>query len=450
MIRENLFLNKQNHVLYGMAVTLIALFMITISGCKHDPYINPDSSPSISNNCDADTVYFQNVILPLLVTNCATSGCHDKNTHKEGVILTDYSSIISTGGINITNPSDSKIYRQLNKTDDDRMPPPPANAFTESQKNSLLTWIEQGAKNNECVENTECDTSNVTFNGSVVPIFENNCYGCHSQPSPAGNIDLKNADDLARIVNNGALAGSVLHQAGYSPMPKGYNMTQCEVRTIVIWANDTVFPGGGGGGGGGNPDPCDPDTTYFQNTVLPLLVSNCATSGCHNQQSHEHGVILTDYALIIQTAEVKPGDPSGSKLYKVLFGGDKRDDDIMPPPPASPFTTEQKQIIYDWISQGALNNSCNSGCDTSNVTFSGTIWPLMQTWCTGCHSGSNAGGNIHIENYNDVVAIANNGKLMGTVSHAPGYVPMPKNGDKFSDCQIAEIRIWIENGTPNN
>jgi hypothetical protein len=388
----------------------------------------------------------------LLVSNCAISGCHDKVSHKEGVILTDYASVINSDIINVSNPSDSKLYKVLRKSGEDRMPPPPNVALSTEKQDIILKWIEQGAINNQCNEGYDnCDTTNVTFNGSVVPVFEKHCYGCHSQPTPAYNIDLKNWDDLAKIVNDGSLVGSVKYEAGYYAMPKGYDMTDCEVAQIVIWANDTTFSGGGGGGGGGNPDPCDPDTVYFKNTVLPLLISNCATGGCHDQTSHQEGVILTDYASIIQTAEVNPGNPNGSKLYKVLFGGDKtREDDIMPLPPAAPFNTEQKQIIYDWILQGALNNSCDGGCDTTNVTFAGTIWPLMQTWCTGCHTGNNAGGNIHIENYSDVVAIANNGSLMGTINHETGYIAMPKNSDKLSDCLIAEIRIWIEDGTPDN
>jgi len=432
---------------------LLGILVFWISGCKHDPVISPATQPTISTHCNADTVYFQNEILPLLVSNCATSGCHNNQSHKHGIVLVDYATVMNTGEINLSNPSSSKIYEAIIGSDE-KMPPSPATPLTSEQTNKVLKWIEQGALNNQCVEDsTQCDTTNVTFNADVKPIFEKYCLGCHSQPTPAYNIDLNNWDDLAVIVNSGSLVGSVKHAAGYYPMPKGSTMTDCEIATVVKWANDTTLTdpggGGGGGGGGGNPDPCDPDTTYFQNTVLPLIVSNCATSGCHDTQTHQHGIILVDYASIVSGGKVKPGNPSGSKLYKVLFGGDQRDD-IMPPPPNQPFSTNQKQIVYDWILQGALNNSCNGGCDTTNVTFSGTVWPLMQTWCTGCHSGGNAGGSIHIENYNNLVAIANNGKLIGTITHSAGYSPMPKNNDKLSDCQIAEIRIWIEAGTPNN
>ena len=29
-------------------------------------------------------------------------------------------------------------------------------------------------------------------------------------------------------------------------------------------------------------NPCSPDTVYFQNEVLSLIVSSCAKSGCHD------------------------------------------------------------------------------------------------------------------------------------------------------------------------
>ena len=435
----------ENVQAYNLQLNIIGLVVILvtmlISGCKHDPVITPNNSPIISNHCDADTVYFQNEILPLLVSNCAVSGCHNQITAKEGVVLVNYATIITTVGVNLSNPSESKLYRVLTNGGNERMPPSPASALTTNQQSLVLKWIEQGALNNQCVENVDtCDTINVTYNKSVVPIFEANCYGCHTQPNPANNLDLQNWDNLAIIVNNGALIGSITHKEGYSPMPKDYNMSSCEIATIVKWVNDTTLTVPGG-----NPDPCDPDTVYFQNSVLPLLVSNCAISGCHNQASHQGGVILTDYASIINTAEVVAGNPSNSKLYKVLSGGDKRGDDIMPPPPASPFNNNQKKIIYDWILQGALNNSCSGGCDSTNVTFSGTVWPMLQIWCQGCHSGTNAGAGVHIENYNDVVTIANNGRLMGSVTHDPNYSAMPKNAEKLSICEIAELRIWIEN-----
>ena len=122
----------------------------------------------------------------------------------------------------------------------------------------------------------------------------------------------------------------------------------------------------------------------------------------------------------------------------------------MPPIPANPLSSEQIAVIKKWIEQGALNNSCEEGCDTTNVTFSNNVWPTIETNCTGCHSGANAGAGINLTNYNDIVAIANTGQLLGVINHSAGYSPMPQNGDKLSDCTIREIEIWIENGKPND
>ncbi len=122
----------------------------------------------------------------------------------------------------------------------------------------------------------------------------------------------------------------------------------------------------------------------------------------------------------------------------------------MPPPPSQPLTQAQISLIYQWIQQGALNNYCASqACDSINVTFSGQIWPTIQSSCTGCHSGSNPGGNITLMNYNDVKFYATP-KIWGSINYLTGYSPMPKNGAKLSDCKIAQFRRWIDLGMPNN
>ena len=193
---------------------------------------------------------------------------------------------------------------------------------------------------------------------------------------------------------------------------------------------------------------CDSDTIYFQNDVLPLLVSTCSTSGCHDTESAEDGVILVDYASVIATGEIKTGNPSDSELYEKIMDNDP--EEMMPPPPNNSLTTDQKNMIKKWIEQGAKNNSCDSGCDTLNVTFSTSVWPTLSTNCVGCHSGANPDGNIVITDYNSIVTLANTGSLLGVINHEGNYSPMPKNGQKLSDCKIAEIKIWIEDGTPNN
>ena len=189
---------------------------------------------------------------------------------------------------------------------------------------------------------------------------------------------------------------------------------------------------------------CDPDTAYFQNSILPLVVSSCATTGCHDQDSHKHGVILTDYASIIKTGEIKAGDPNDSEFFETLTDDD---DDLMPPPPYDPLNSEEIQLIRTWIEQGAENNSCIDGCDTTTVTFAGQIWPMMESYCTGCHSASAPSGGIVIADITDMVSLAENGSLMGSVRWETEYAKMPTN-QQLSECSIKVLQKWIDDGFP--
>lgn len=94
-------------------------------------------------------------------------------------------------------------------------------------------------------------------------------------------------------------------------------------------------------------------------------------------------------------------------------------------------------------------------CDTANVTFSGTVFPIIQDNCIICHSGSAPQGNVLLEDHASIsaagqVPAGQYGSLYGAISHASGNSPMPKNGTKLSDCNIRKIKIWIDAATPDN
>ena len=90
------------------------------------------------------------------------------------------------------------------------------------------------------------------------------------------------------------------------------------------------------------------------------------------------------------------------------------------------------------------------GCDTVNVTYSGTIWPLIENNCYSCHSETNPSSGIMLNNYDNIALIANAGLLYGVINHEPDYIPMPKGLPKLDNCSINQVKIWIENGAPNN
>ena len=90
-------------------------------------------------------------------------------------------------------------------------------------------------------------------------------------------------------------------------------------------------------------------------------------------------------------------------------------------------------------------------CDTTTVTFAGTITPLLNSYgCTNCHSGTSAPGNIILTSYNGVKAKIDDGRLWGAINHLQGFRPMPQGGNKMNDCDINKFRAWINRGAVNN
>ncbi len=106
---------------------------------------------------------------------------------------------------------------------------------------------------------------------------------------------------------------------------------------------------------------------------------------------------------------------------------------------------------YD--SEEFLFPEINNQCDTVNITFTESVSPVLSQYCLSCHGNNTAaayGGNIKLEDYPDVKIQADNGRLLGTIQHSTGYSAMPKGAGKLNDCTINTIRIWVEDGAPNN
>jgi hypothetical protein len=208
--------------------------------------------------------------------------------------------------------------------------------------------------------------------------------------------------------------------------------------------------GGGNGNGNGNGSlpPCNPDTVYFQQQVLPILVSNCTSSNCHNSIDQEGGIDLTSFAAVMASNIVEIGQAWNSDLVKSIT--ETNPNDLMPPPTSGSLTNAQVNLIKKWINQGAQDLLCDGGCDTSNVTYSGTMAPLMQTYCNGCHSGASPDGGIDLTNYTGVSGAAIDGSLYGSVIHNSNWSAMPKNSAQLPQCKIDQIRIWVNSGYPNN
>lgn len=199
-------------------------------------------------------------------------------------------------------------------------------------------------------------------------------------------------------------------------------------------------------------NPCEENVVYFESMILPILQTNCALSGCHDAASANEGIILESYNSVIASDVVTPFNLDESDLYEVLVEDniDKR----MPPSPASALTGDQINTIATWILQGAEDLTCddgnNNGCDTSSVSFSADVNPVIETYCRSCHSGNNPSGGVSLDNYENIKTNAENGKIYGAISWSDGFVMMPQGGDQLDDCTIQKIKAWIDDGANNN
>jgi mono/diheme cytochrome c family protein len=78
------------------------------------------------------------------------------------------------------------------------------------------------------------------------------------------------------------------------------------------------------------------------------------------------------------------------------------------------------------------------------------ITPILNQRCNNCHGGNSPSANIKLDGYTEVVQSVNNGGLLGSIKHASGFSPMPKNAGKMSVCEIQKIEDWITQGAANN
>lgn len=186
----------------------------------------------------------------------------------------------------------------------------------------------------------------------------------------------------------------------------------------------------------------------FERDVLPIFISNCAKSGCHDAITQQKGYVFTSYATIT-SKKFKAGNLNDTELWEKITEQDHKD--RMPPPPNTPLTITQQDIIKDWILRGAPNTTnCPSNCDTSSFKYAADIRPLIQKYCVGCHNATTVSGGYNYENYSGLIVPIQQGRLLGAINHQPGYSAMPKGGMKLNNCEIKKIEKWIANGAQNN
>ena len=92
----------------------------------------------------------------------------------------------------------------------------------------------------------------------------------------------------------------------------------------------------------------------------------------------------------------------------------------------------------------------NLECDSTHVTFSGRIKPLIENQCESCHSGTSPSGGLLLAGHEAISDAALAGSLLARISLEEGNpLLMPPSG-ALGACDIAAISQWIDDGAPAN
>jgi len=295
------------------------------------------------------------------------------------------------------------------------------------------------------------DMEAICFDSQVLPLLQTSCgtSGCHGSGSIEGGFDVSNYQAVMKAVSPGDPRGSELYHVltainSETMMPPDGPLTREQRTTIEVWiaqgAENTRCEGGE------NNEVC------FVQDILPMMLSSCGITGCHDATTHEEGYVLTDYNSIMAKG-IQPYDPNDSEIFDVVT---ETGDDRMPPSPRNPLTPDQVAALRQWILDGAQNSDCpDNACDTTGtISFSAQVNPVLQTNCVGCHNSTLASGGVNLSSYAHVATHANtlrNGTslLIGAITRQAGFQPMPPSFS-LNACDIRTIELWIGQGAAEN
>lgn len=121
-----------------------------------------------------------------------------------------------------------------------------------------------------------------------------------------------------------------------------------------------------------------------------------------------------------------------------------------------------KQVIFFLLSC-LLLNSCYrdnfeklhpkapvpGNCDTAAaISYSAQIVPIINNYCINCHGAGQTSPDL--STYSGVQSAAQT-NLYSSVSWDGNSIPMPQgSSSRIPVCNLAEIRLWIAAGAPNN
>src|SRR3974390_1035839 len=95
-----------------------------------------------------------------------------------------------------------------------------------------------------------------------------------------------------------------------------------------------------------------PARIEFNRDIRPIITENCYA--CHGPDKNQRKakLRLDVRQIALERGAIVPGKPAESKLVDHIFASDP--DDIMPPPKTQKkLTPSQKELLKQWIAEGA-------------------------------------------------------------------------------------------------
>jgi hypothetical protein len=96
-------------------------------------------------------------------------------------------------------------------------------------------------------------------------------------------------------------------------------------------------------------------------------------------------------------------------------------------------------------------------CDTSVITYTKDIQPIINASCAisgGCHNaaGNATTGGLDYTVFSILQAQATPDLIIADINHTPtkGHNSMPLNLPKLPQCDINKMTRWVNEGAPNN
>jgi hypothetical protein len=81
-----------------------------------------------------------------------------------------------------------------------------------------------------------CDTTNVTYAGSVLSIINESCYPCHGNSTYSiSGFNLQDTSVFRAQINSGQIVRSITYQS--HPMPQSSQLPSCQITILKKWIN---------------------------------------------------------------------------------------------------------------------------------------------------------------------------------------------------------------------